>query len=126
MITEKRMKDRSQTLASSGKPVKRRAAGRMALALTAALAVLAMAGPSWAGGDNWSPRLGYHDEGRGFGGRGFDGRGFDGRGFEGHRYYDPRPRFYYSAPRYYYSPPPYYYYPSPHYYYYYQLPHSIY
>lgn len=46
------MRDRFQAAAPGGTPVRRPAVRRVALALTAALVVLAMAGPSWADGNN--------------------------------------------------------------------------
>jgi len=97
------MKDKSRALISNGKPVRRHAAGRLALALTAALAVFGMAGPSWADDGDWNHGHRHHD----------DGWGYYGRHYPAY-VYAPPPR-YYGPPRYVYSPPPprYYYYAPP-------------
>jgi len=102
VIKERKMKDKSQALVSSAKPVKRQAAGRMALALTAALAVFAVAGPSWADDDDWSHGHKHHDQGWGYYGKHYPAY-----------VYAPQPRYYALPPRVIYAPPPEYYYAPP-------------
>jgi hypothetical protein len=98
MVTEKRMKDRPRTLAPSRKSERNRAAKPVALALTAALAVLAIAAPSWADGANWNHQQGHHDR---------DPRN-NGRYHPVYVYRAP-PRYVYAPP----SPPPAFVYPAP-------------
>jgi hypothetical protein len=99
---ERKMKNNSQALALAGKPVKRSSARRLVLAMAGALAVMAMAGPSWADGDDWNH--GPKNHGKGWGHE----KHYQGYG------YAPPPRYYYPPPpRVIYAPPPVYYYPPP-------------
>jgi len=98
------MMHKSQALAPSHRIMKRQAAGRMALALAAALAVVAFASPSWAD-DDWNHGRKHHDQGWGYNEKHYPAYDYA----PPLRYYDPPPpRYVYAPPppRYYYAPPP--------------------